>query len=347
MSKKTAHKPSWKIIQAKNKIKGKIQLALFVLGLIGLIILLGSAVKFIHQFGEPLGLTNFGKSSWDGSSNLNLVFKDKNYCLVSLDPNEKTLKIVKLPPQIYLEVPGGYGSWQLRSIYNLGETESKKRGLELLKKSFADYFDLPIDGILEISDFPDLTPKILSEEVKANPLEIFKLLPHIKTSLNIEELTRFVFTLREVRFDKISEFELLTLGLLGTEESKEGELKVVSDPQKIDGFVLKNLTDSRLSQERKDVAVFNATPIPGLGQKGAKLISHLGLNVIQVGSLDETAEKSVVIIKNGEAGVTVKRLQQIFGSVCRNEKDCVIISHPTISSSRGQIVIVLGKDFRQ
>ena len=341
-------KSNWRAIQARSKIRGKIQLALFILGFIALIYFISWGAEFIHNITQPLGLQSFKKTYfWDGSSSLNMVFKGSEIYFLSLDPNEKKLSIVKLPQQVYVEVPGDYGRWQLRSVYRLGDSEKSPAGPQLLKATLANLFKLPVDGILIFDDSRSFNPQKFVETLKQNPLEIFRLLPSIKTDLTPSELIRFSLGLRSVRFDKISEFDLLSLGLLDVEQNQEGDVKLLADPEKLDGFVFNNLSDSRIQQEGLEVAIFNTTMTSGLGQKAAQIISHLGANVIQVGSIpDQNLEKNLITVKNEkEADMTLKRLKQIFGKECFDPKICAIISHPTILSSRGQVIVILGKDF--
>ena len=83
----------------------------------------------------------------------------KSVSLLSVNPQEKKVTIIDLPQNLYLEATGGFGKWQLRSIYDLGESQSIGGG-QLLKDTLTNFFGLPIDGFLQFS--PPLFSKRIS-----------------------------------------------------------------------------------------------------------------------------------------------------------------------------------------
>ncbi|TSC63675.1 MAG: Uncharacterized protein G01um101493_369, partial [Microgenomates group bacterium Gr01-1014_93] len=279
-----------------------------------------------------------GGLPWDGSYNLNFVFKGSDFALVQIDPNEKEVKIVKLPQEVYLKVPGGFGNWQLKAVYPLG-------GDKLLESSFSNLFDIPIDGIVEV-DSKSLSSKEFLGLIK-NPLHLTSFFTEGKNDFSLQELLRLYFILKDVRFDKFLEYDLSSMGFLRSEIAEDGSPKLIVDSESLDGFVGNYLVDKKIASGNKEVSIFNTTGVPGLGQKASRLISHLGLNSIQISTItDSPLEESVIYVKDQENDESLKRLKTVF-RLCKSEKDCAIITHPDVRSSRGPIVVLLGKDFEQ
>lgn len=334
----------WKTAQKKAKQKKKVQLALLTLGLILGLILTSQIFKVGHTLFSPL---NQDKRSyhWDGTFNLNLVLLTKPLSLLSYNPVEQTIKIIEVADETYLEVPGGFGSWRAGTIYKLGEAEQFPKGPKLLKDSFGNFFALPIDGFLRVNGLEDQSAKTLTATLRSNPLSFLSSLPKMTTDLSPIELARFYFGARAVRFDKVITYNLSDLGLLSDGNLADGTRILIGDSTKIDGLVTRNFTENKIVDEAATVAVFNATSEPGLAAKSAILISHIGGNVIIQSSMEEESKQTAVFGRGSPD--TQKRLTQIFGNDCENEKKCAILGTSASSVqdfSRAQVNLILGSE---
>lgn len=326
----------WKTAQKKSKQKRTVRLALLTLGLILGLILVSQILKVSHILLSPL---NQEKRTyhWDTTFNLNLVLQTKPMSLLSYNPVEQTIKIIEIPDETYLEVPGGFGSWRAGIIDRLG-------GAQLVKDAIGNYFALPIDGFLGISG-KDMSGSNMVDLFRGNPLTLISTLSNLKTDLTPVELARFYWGMRGVRFDKIETYNLSDLGLLSEGTLADGTKILIGDPTKIDGMIAKNFTDSKIIDEGAAIAVFNATDKPGLAGKSASLISHIGGNVIIQTSLEENSSQTAVFGKKNP--YTLRRLKEIFQSTCEGEKDCAILGASASSAeyfSRAQVNLILGSE---
>ncbi|MBI2040233.1 LytR C-terminal domain-containing protein [Candidatus Microgenomates bacterium] len=331
----------WKAMQYRSKVKKRTKLALIALGLIVILLVLGQLVNLTRMLFSPWQAELSPRDYlWDDHFNINILVYTNPVSVFSFNPSEQKITVIKIPDQIYMEVPGGFGNWQVRSIYQLGQT-TKRGGNTLLKQSLSSFLGIPIEGVLEPTD--DLRQKGVEELIelmRQNPLNIFLLIPNLKTDLKLWELIRLKFALWGVRFDKVKILDLLELNVLERQRLADGSEVLTADLIRIDG-ILSDFEDPQIKKEHLSVAVFNATDYPQLAQKAARLITNMGGNVIMVTNAPQRLDKTKVV---GENSVTLKRLVQIFG--CDN-CDKIELKDLGLDSSRGQINLFLGEDFYQ
>lgn len=335
----------WKVVQAKNKTKQRTALAVKTLFLIFVLLLLGFVVNIVRNLSEPVSFRGFDKSySWEGDFKLNLIIRGDETALLSYDPQEQSIVIIKVPGETYIEVPGSFGSWQVRSIFDLGELE-RQNGGRMLARSLGNFFGAPVDGFIEsLGEMRQKSAYELISSLRSNPLNALQFLGNSKISLNTTETMRLLIDIYRVRFDKISVIDLKKDSLLTEQVLPDGALGLIGDPVKIDGFAGKIFLDQKIRAEEKTVAVFNASKKPGVAQKASQLITHLGGNVIFAANAGKKIQTSVVISKDLDKAATYKRLSQIFAPPCLRTK-CAILDDPEIVNSRADINVVLGEDF--
>ena len=328
----------WKTVQNKKKVEKRIKLALIVLGLIILVIILGNLVRLTQTLFSPWKLDSSKAYLWDGQFNINLVLRAKTISVFSYNPTDKKVTLIKIPDETYLEVAQGFGSWQIRAIYDLGKS-SKIEGNTLLKQSVSTFLGVPIDGYMEVfGQLGEKEPEEIVELLLQSPFNIFMLLSNLKSDLTLWELIRLKFVLSQVRFDKVKTVDLLSLNILDQQRLADGSIALISDPIKIDS-VITSFYDSEIQNEHLSIAVFNATSYPLLSKKAGRLVTNIGGNVIIATNAPSSLEKTKIV---GQPSNTLKRLIQIFG--CDN-CDKIELKDLGLDSSRGQINIFLGEDF--
>lgn len=334
MPKKSARKSGWKFHQQNNNIKKKTKLALLVLGFLAILLILSQIVHFVKLFTSPFSFQNQSKNyTWNGEFNLNLVSLRDQITLISYNPKGGKVTIMAIPDETYIEVPGGFGSWQLRSIYDLGQ-QSRIGGEKLLKQSLSDFLGLPIDGFASHD---------LVDEFRHSLISGFTLLPNLKTDLTLWELLRLKMGLLQVRFDKIQKINLADLVLLDKQYLADSTQVFTLDSIRLDSIMSK-FTDGQIASEQVSVAIFNATDRPLLAQKAKRIVTNLGGNVIVTQNAPKIMQKSYV---EGENSKTKERLVQIFDLGCSNNPKCDKIAAGDLGvvSMRAQIILVLGEDF--
>src|SRR3989344_1446678 len=126
-------------LKLSKKKETAVPLAIFVLAVLILILFFGK----IFQFSKTLFSPWMEKSSisertytWNGEFNINVVLRGENIFLLSYSPQNKSVTLIPLPKNTYIDTAFGMGQWQIGSVYNLGET-SKTNGANLLEKTVA------------------------------------------------------------------------------------------------------------------------------------------------------------------------------------------------------------------
>lgn len=275
--------------------------------------------------------------TWDGQFNINLLFRSNGLAFVSYNPTDGQITIVNIPDQTFLDAAHGFGKWQIRSIFDLGENQKDLGGDKLLKDSLEDFFAFPMDGFVDFKDkYKDKNAKELVELLRGNPLTIFGIFSEIKTDLTLLELIRLKMGFAKVRFDKITEIDLSDY--LEKDRLLDGTEVLVADSNKLD-VALSELADPIIKKEHKNVVIFNGTDKPFFAQKWARLVTNIGGDVIITTNATTKVNKTLV---SGESSKTLTRLSQIFRS-CR-DCDKIIKSDEDFATSRGQITIKLAPD---
>lgn len=345
-SKSVRKKSGWKDVQTKHKIKKRSRLALGILALVAGLLIISWTIRFTQNLFSPWKLSASHSKGyiWDSEFNINLLIRTSSISLLSFNPKEEKIVIINIPDETFLDVPRGFGKWQLRAIYDLGQSQKEVGGDELLKETLTPFLGLPIDGFL---DFSGLKPQKSTEEIvnilRENPFSGFNFLSILKTDLTSWELLKLKLKISNVRFDKVEQLDFTKLNVLDRENLPDGTPVLTPDPIKIDS-VLSDLADPTIVSEHKSIAIFNATDEPQLAQKWARLITNLGGNVIITANARNTLKKTQIV---GENSPTLKRLSQIFDLGCRNNPKCAKIKpeDEDLVSSRAQINLFLGEDY--
>lgn len=323
--------PSWKSAQSKKQIAKNTKLALIVLAFCLGLLFLGQAVRLTQKLFTPWQQSKAHRNYiWNGNFNLNILMRAKNISLLSYNPQDQKITIIDIPRQTYLEVAHGFGKWQLGSVFDLG-------GGSLLKDTLTDFFGLPIDGLLDFSGKFTQSPAIdIVSEIRKNPFSGVSILSYLKTNLTPLELIRLKMGLSKVRFDKIKQINLESLGALDHQRLADGTDVLTTDTVKLDS-ALSEIVDPLIRFEHKTIAIFNSTDHPGLAQKAARLISNIGGNVIITSNGQNKFKTSRIF---GEKSKTLDHLKQIF-----NVRDTIDPKDEDLISSRAQINLFMGEDY--
>ena len=256
-----------KRVRSKTSKGRRTKLALGVLGLLFGLLVISWSIRFAQNF---FGSKNY---SWERKFNINLLVRSSDISLFSYNPKDNKITIINVPDETFLQVPNGFGLWQLRSIYGLG-------GDKLLKETLTNFFAIPVDGFVDLSVLkPPQSAAQLVDTLRKNPLSGVNLLTSVQTDLTMWELLQLKQGISSVRFDKIKTLDLLKFNVLDKENLADGTPVFTTDQIKLDS-VLSDLRDPAIVSEHKSIAVFNATNHPQLAQKWARLITNLGGNVI-------------------------------------------------------------------
>lgn len=354
---------------ARKKVKFK--LGAVVLTALLALVLLGKLISVITGLGQPYAPdvpdVNEGqafllrnKSSWDGKTTLNLVISADEVYVLSFNPFKKEAEIFKIPQNVYVNVPFGFSSWSIGSVYKLGQSENPAIGSKLLKETVSLSLGIPINGYLITNQpVPEGGFAQIIENWRSNPFAAFTLLGQSKTDLSLREFWQLVWGLKGVRFDKFQKVDLENSSLSSWSLRADGSRILSLNQAKIDQFIQKQIEESKIKDEGFSIGIYNATEYPALAEKAGRIISNMGGRVTFIANSPRVLERSIVL---GPSSSTTTYLSHLFTTPCPKEplswnqrlfnfpkpqkaNSCTI--DPDLPTSRAEVNIFLGKDYFQ
>lgn len=312
----------WKVVQSRAKQKKRIRLALVTAAILISLFLAGAGISLVNTLTSPWHLDSQKNYRWDNRFNLNVAVRGKSISLINLNPSQKKVTVIILPDATYVDVPGGFGKWQIRSVYDLG-------GGSLLSRTLTSLLGVPVEGFIQLKG----SQEDYVDWIRQSPLNFFLSLQNMESDLTPLELVQFNLRLWQVRYDKIQRINLES-SLLEKQTLPDSTEVLTGDPTRLDAL-MSTLSETSLREEHKSVAVFNATEQPLVGAKAARLITNLGGNVIQIANSSQSLEKTLIW---GEESATLQRLKQIF-------RCCDKLGMAEGISSRAEVNVAVGEDF--
>ncbi len=330
---------SWKKLRLSKKIKHRLKILGLALIVVFATAVVSGAVALYHFFQKPMA-TAAGAVDGDvtfpgGRFNLLLVTLDdandptaliRELSVITLDANENKVFMVKLPLEVEVLVPQGFGGHKLKEVYSLGALTKPQANLDLTAQTVSQLLAVPIDGYIVTDD------RGLGQisQYLGDGLRMVKLLPNlltelrrsIKTNLTFSSLLRvgqFVWSAREAQdVWNISEEELF-------------------DWQHLDLELQKHFLDAKIVEERLKIQILNATEKSGLATHIARYVKNLGGDVIIISNAERLDLKQSFMVTDDSEAYTVKRLMEVLQiEEVRKEFEGV--------GERADLTIVLGLD---
>lgn len=290
--------------------------------LFGLILLLTGVVIAVfgvwRLYPQLIG-SRFGKFD-----RFNVVVSGPDITLVSMDVAGKTAVAVKLPDELYLtEVIHGYGQYKAGSVFAAGQLD--RRGGETLAGTVQEFLGVPVDGYL------------ISSKTFGNAKGFFlspDFLLGSGTNLSLYDRVQLALFWTGIRFDKVRNVDLQSFS--SPLVLADGSNALTLDKAEADSILSGLFLESSVQAENLRVEVLNSTKVTGLGARATRLLSNIGMSVINVETATDQVPKCQI---NADKGIlqskTVARIAYIYS--------CKI--GPKSDSGRAAISVVLGKDF--
>lgn len=329
-------KAKWKGYQKNKQSRHTLFFGIAILLLLVLLVLTGKMVDLIKT-----SLPN----RWNGNSTINVVFQSARISVLSFNPLESSVTVLKVPDDTYIEVPFGFGRWPIRSIFDLGQAEKPPMGAKLLKSAVGNSFGIPVDGYINLGSNLQAEPleKVIGQ-IRQNPFSIVGFIRESISDLNLWETAKLWWGVRGVRPDKVKFLDLGQSQITDWVLLPDGSRVLGIDQLKLDQYLQREFKDSRLGEEGLSVGVFNGTDHPQLAEKASRLISNMGGRVIFTANLPRKAEQSLIL---GKSSYTKTRLGQVFAAGCFQDSDSPSCSgvDPGLNNSRADINLILGEDY--
>ena len=249
----------------------------------------------------------FKKAEIRRFSRTNFVFFDikQQPLLLSLQGSEGQVFVFSGESRVL--VPPGFGEYELRKVYALGELE--KKGPQLVKETVQSNYKAAIFGYFydqkQAGDLYLRKPKRFFQQVFWQAFW-----GKVKTDLSRYDLAVLYF--RAFRLN-------------------EARIKVKNSYTEQDKFF-----DERLTDESFSVEILNATDHDGLAQETGKFLEKAGLRVVRSADADKNQENCEIKVREEIAlSYTLWWVKRFFPCQISFTKD----------SSRADLVLVLGEEY--
>jgi hypothetical protein len=240
-------------------------------------------------------------------SRANFVFIDQEKVPLIFSFEGKNGLILTLPTYDKFRVTRGFGEYELRKVFALGELD--KKGGELVSETLEENVPVAIFGY-----FYDEENKM--DSYLKSPRSIFfkvfyrGLRGEIKTSLD-----KFDLLLLLIKSIKISP----SLVELKNYEPERGDL----------------FKDKKMREESLSIEVLNATEQSGLAQRIAELFEKSGGRVVRIADAPQKQENCRIVTSENPTSYTFKWIKQLYHCPVEMEN----------GEARADITIILGENY--
>lgn len=207
---------------------------------------------------------------WNGKDSVNIVVTSgEKVWALGVRPAEKRLAEIFIPGNTIVTV--GQGKWQARSLDKLSKLENSS---DVLKSVGWELLEVPVDFVVEISDFERENISYFSQLKLLNRFNFVSLMDTVK-------LIKYINSLNENQILKINIGDTMAARIIadpaGT-ELVEVDSEVLSS-QLAEWFRIESLRNEGLS-----IAIINASGKINAGGKLARQLEHVGIRVVTVSS---------------------------------------------------------------
>jgi len=218
---------------------------------------------------------------WNDKEPINVVVvSGEKVWVLGVRPAEKRLTEISIPGNTIVTV--GKGKWQSRSLNRLSKLENSP---DVLKSVGWELLEVPIDFVVEISDFGKENVSYLSQFKLFNRFNFVSLLDTVK-------LIKYINSLNENQILKINIGDTMAARIIADPAGTE---LVEVDSEALSLQLAEWFRIESLRNEGLTVAIINASGKTNAGSKLARQLEHVGLRVISVSSGE------------GEAGLKIKQ----------------------------------------
>jgi hypothetical protein len=253
---------------------------------------------------------------------ISLVVATKPIRIIFIDTESKKISITSLPEKVIIKGSGGYGQYPAISLWKLGEID-KKSG-KLLSQSLEDVIGLPIPYFI---GKPDPETSGATDAVKSirSLFSYSLLIPSIRFSykLNIpfKILLSTIWYIQTTPIDDFSDFDFNDVVSNHQVVLSDNSIGLVLGPQSADSKIDREYELTKISNEALKAVVINNSPVMGVGQQMARVLSHVGVRVVAVENDKKTTSKCLIsgnktVLKSD----TVKILIHAFNCEVKNSE---------------------------
>jgi len=235
--------------------------------------------------------------------------------VVFVDRNTNSARIISIPVDATIDTSGSYGTYPITSLWRLGEME--KRGGGVFSSTLGSALGIPIRyylGSNELFSSKDPAEKQLSDLFSLPTLVGF-VNGTVKTNMPIGIFLSIISPVSNA-LSSDNSIDLAHSLAISETEVPDGTSVAKINPDGVDLVMKQSFELPDLRNENIRVIINNTTNTSGLGQKIARMLSHVGINVVAIDS-EDTAIKTCEVVSQPQykQSLTVRTLLSFFS--CR------------------------------
>jgi anionic cell wall polymer biosynthesis LytR-Cps2A-Psr (LCP) family protein len=226
---------------------------------------------------------------------------------------DRTLTLISFPTDMLAEGTHGYGTYSLSAFWRLGEID-KKDGT-VLAESLSEALGIPVTGYIgpKTGVFAYGTNAFAAAKSIFSLKNVIGLLEgRYRTNIPFWMFITLGWRLNFSRPDRVNTYDFTNNPTAVGETSvlPDGSTVQILDPQRLDAQLSTVFEDESVRRESVTVAVYNTTSMPSLGNRGARLLTNLGVSVVTVGN--DTPEVNACTVTGNDAALKSKSAQVII-----------------------------------
>jgi len=279
-------------------------------------------------------------STWDGKSRFTVIFSTRPVMVVSYNPSDQSIAVVSIPEDTYVDATHGYGRYRLGKVYDVGNLD--KKGPQVLKSTVRELLGVPIDGYIDVKNLELSGSENLNTAEFIAKRKIILGLTNFwrfndKTDLSLSDLWQFYSHVFSVKAGKISFVNLKNANVLESQTLPDGTNILVAQTQALDGLLRDLFHEDALAGENLKLAVLNSTDVSGLGDKMARILGNMGLQVVNVANFSPVWDKCLLFVD--------KKLVNLLTIVkLKREFNC-LVKTTNMPDVRADISLVVGNNY--
>ncbi len=228
-----------------------------------------------------LGVFAFFRLTGGASFRTSMVVVGNPMHVVSWNADRTAATILDLPEDVSIDATGGYGTYAIGSLFTLDQLDHKNG--RVFVSSVSDAVGLPIFWYIEGSDRSvGMTPVMLVRNIFSWGNVWKALTGQLHGTLPL--LPRIAYTLAAQGVSSDAVTAVSAQNAFISASQPDGSTIRKLDTNRLDYSIDTAFLDSGLRAEGLSVAVYNTTKVPLVGQKAARVLSHLGLQLVFVGN---------------------------------------------------------------
>src|SRR3989338_1221043 len=298
------------------------------------------------------------RHSWNGKSRFTTVVQNKSegqqskqdLAVISFDLSRKKGKFLLLKNNFYMDIPYGYKTYPVFSIYKLGELDSERSGGILLKKSVETTLGIKTDRYLMLDKansekLPGSREELLS--FKQRNFSLFNgfstlmkfLMGRYETDMSTIEKIRFFQAMRTLRIDQLEFIDLSHTQAALAEQLPDKSKIYTVDTGIFDFLFGTDFLNIGVRNEGVTLEVENATGVDKIATQFSRNLENLGANVILKTTAEAIESKACnLVFKTSESK------NSLTGSILR--KDYLCGEAKTYDSqAQADIKVIIGEGF--